>query len=77
MIRDVLYEKEITQKELAKKVGLSYRTLNNYFSKHNNHVDIEKASIETLVKLALALECKISDLLEDQKLIEECRKLGI
>ncbi len=78
MIRDVLIERDITQKELAKIAGMNYRTVNNYFAENeSNSVKIEKASLSNLVKLALALKCKISDLLSDEELIEQCRKLGI
>ena len=50
----------ITQKELAKRSRINLRTIQNYEQGVN---DIGKASFNKLVKIALALECNIEDIL--------------
>lgn len=57
----------MTQKELAEKAIINIRTLQNYEQGQN---DISKASINKLVRLALALECKIDDLLPPSPIFE-------
>ena len=50
----------ITQKELAQRSCLNLRTIQNYEQGVN---DIGKASFNKLIKIALALECNIEDIL--------------
>lgn len=50
----------ITQKELAQRSSLNLRTIQNYEQGVN---DISKASFNKLIKIALALECNIEDIL--------------
>lgn len=57
----------MTQKELAEKAAINIRTLQNYEQGQN---DISKASINKLVKLALALDCNIHDLLPPRQIFE-------
>ena len=58
----------MTQKELAEKAIINIRTLQNYEQGQN---DISKASINKLVKLALALDCNIDDLLPPRPIFEK------
>lgn len=58
----------MTQKELAEKAVINIRTLQNYEQGQN---DISKASINKLVKLALALECNIDALLPPRPIFEK------
>lgn len=58
----------MTQKELAEKATINIRTLQNYEQGQN---DISKASINKLVKLALALECNIHELLPPRPIFEK------
>lgn len=66
--------KGYSQNDLAVITGISKRTLQHYEVKQ---MLIDGAGLDKLVPLALALDCKISDLLEDQNLIEQCKQLGI
>lgn len=66
--------KGLSQGKLAERCGQSVRTIQSYEQKTK---DINKASLENLLNLAIALECKISDILTDNNLIEKCKKLGI
>ena len=50
----------LSQSELADKAGISIRTLQSYEQEQR---DISKASVETLQKLTVALNCLIEDLI--------------
>lgn len=50
----------MTQNELAKKAGISLRTLQHY---ECGDRDIRKAAIETGLRIAKALGCNINDIL--------------
>ena len=54
-----------SQAQLAEKSGINKRTLQYYEQGYRN---IDGASLETLVSLSLALNCKITDILENEKL---------
>ena len=51
----------ITQAELAKRSGVSLRSIQMYEQRHK---DINKASVETVLSLAKVLGCTIEDLIE-------------
>lgn len=64
-----------TQEQLAEKIGVSIATIRAYEqnSKNKNSRNINKAELENLIDLSNALDCKISDILTDPKLIEKCK----
>ena len=51
----------LSQRELAEKSGISLRTIQQYEQRKKN---INKAQIETLIPLSMALYCEVRDLLE-------------
>ena len=51
----------LTQRELAEKSGVSLRTIQQYEQRKKN---INKAQIDTLIPLSMALYCDVRDLLE-------------
>ena len=51
----------ITQRELAEKSGVSLRTIQQYEQRKKN---INKAQIDTLIPMTMALYCEVRDLLE-------------
>lgn len=53
-------EAGLTQAELAKMTGTSLRMIQYYEQGRN---DLSKASVETALKIARALECKIEDII--------------
>lgn len=62
----------MSQSQLAEKAGLNVRTLQHYeqASKPFDH-----ARIDTIMKVCIALGCKIEDILENQEYIELIKKL--
>ena len=63
MIRE---SKRITKVELAEKSKISVNMIIKY---ENGQRDIDKASLDTLTKLATALDVKLIELLENDTLI--------
>lgn len=61
----------LTQSQLAQITGLNLRTL-QYYEQGINKID--QARLTTLLKIAIALTCKIKDLLEEQESITLCKK---
>ena len=57
----------ITQRELSKITCINLRTIQNYEQGVN---DIGKASFNKLVKIALALECNIEDILPSRPMFK-------
>ena len=50
----------LTQKELAKKSGVNFRMIQHY---EQGDKDLNRAAVETVIKLARALDCNITDLI--------------
>lgn len=71
--------KGLSQNDLAIVSGVKKRTIQEYELNGNggHRSKIDGAGLDKLVPLALALGCKISDMLESDDLIEQCQKLGI
>lgn len=67
-------QKGISQSKLAKETGISIRTIQMYECGGRN---IDGAGLDKLVKFSQALDCQITDLLTDEKLIEECKKVQL
>ena len=55
----------LSQSQLAEKSGIKLRTIQCY---EINNRDIDGASLETLLKLAYALNCKVIDILNSNEL---------
>lgn len=55
----------LSQSQLAERSGVSLRMIQYY---EQGYKDINKASIDTAFRLAVALKCRIEDLLEKDRL---------
>ena len=64
-LQDVRKKKNLTVKELGAISGLNYRSLQNFESGFRN---INTTSLDTLCRLAIALDCTVFDLLTDDDL---------
>lgn len=67
-LAEIRKSKYLSQNDLVKATGISRSVITKYESGERN---IDKASGETLLKLATALSCKIEDLLERKDEIME------
>lgn len=75
MLKDKRTEKGLSQSKLAEKSGVNVRAIQFY---EQGIRDINGAKLETLIALAMALECRISDILNnDSRLKELCNKVNL
>ena len=78
-LQELRKKQGLSQSELAKKTNIKLRTIQDYelYTINSNRNSIDNARLDKLIPLALALNCKISDLLENEELIKQARELGI
>lgn len=66
-LQDQRIGRKLSQEELSKLAGISKRTLQDYEQKRRN---IDGAQIETLAKIANALNSGITDIIENDELVD-------
>lgn len=71
MLKELRTNKGLSQRDLSNLTGISIRTLQAYEQEARN---VNEASLDTLTKLALALNCTIAELLTDDTLAENLKK---
>lgn len=71
-LRILRVKRGLSQSELAEKSDVSVRTLQKY---ENNYQSIDTAKLDTICQLSSALDCKITDILESDDLIEKFDKV--
>lgn len=71
-LRILRVKRGLSQSELAKLSDIPVRTLQKY---ENNYQSIDGAKLNTICQLSAALECKITDILESDELIEKFDKV--
>jgi transcriptional regulator with XRE-family HTH domain len=71
-LRIVRVERGLTQSELADRSGIPVKTLQRYEQEPNR---IDGARLNTLCSLSEALDCRITEILEDEELSERLNRL--
>lgn len=66
-LKTIRENKKLSQSQLSKLTNISVRTLQHY---EQGSMDIDAARLKTLMQLSIALDCAVTDLLEDQTLID-------
>ena len=66
-LKEMRMEKSMTQEQLAKKSGVSVHTIQAY---EYGLRRIDGAALETLCRLAIALDCRIRDIIEGESVIQ-------
>lgn len=66
-LKQVRQDRKLSQSQLAQKAGLNVRTLQHY---EQGTKVFDNAKINTILKIALALDCHIEDILENQDSID-------
>lgn len=66
-LRIVRVRRGLSQNELAKETGISLKSIQKYEQEPKR---VDSARLDTLCTLSEALDCKITDIVEDPKLIE-------
>lgn len=70
-LQETRKEKKLSQSQLAESAGVPRQVVQKYETGYRN---IDGAALETLCDLAIALECKIYDILESEELIQKLKK---
>lgn len=70
-LKEVRLAKGLTQKQLADAVGMNIRTLQHY---EQGSKIFDHARLDTLLKICLALECKLADIIENEEYIDLIQK---
>ena len=66
-------EAGLSQSQLAEKAGLNVRTLQHYEQK-NSPKNFDHARIDTILRVCLALNCKLEDVIENPEYLELLEK---
>lgn len=70
-LQEMRKAKGLSQSQLAEKADLNVRTLQHY---EQGSKCFDNANMTTILKVCLALECKIEDVVENEKQIELMKK---
>lgn len=62
----------LSQSQLAEKSGINVRVIQHYEQGSKN---FDHARIDTIMKICIALNCKLEDVIEDNKYIDLIKKL--
>lgn len=65
----------LSQSQLAEKAGINFRMLQNYEASGSHHRDFDGAKIKTIAKVCIALNCSLSDIIEDKETIKLLKQL--
>ena len=71
-LKELRRARGLTQAQLAEKSGIKARTLQHY---EQGTKIFDHARIDTLLKVCIALNCKLEDILENDEYIELIKKL--
>lgn len=72
MLRDIRKDRGWLPSELSRRSGVNKNMIHFY---ENGAKDINVARFKTLLKLCVALDCKLSDLITDPECVEMLRKI--
>lgn len=70
-LKEMRQKANLTQGQLAIKANINVRVLQHYEQGSKN---FDHARIDTIIKICLALECKLTDVIESEEYIELLNK---
>ena len=70
-LKEIRQAKGLSQSKLAEKAGLNVRTLQHY---EQGSKTFDHARLDTILKCAIALGCKIEDILDNEEYLNLIRK---
>ena len=66
-LKEMRTARGLSQSQLAKKAGVNYRAYQCY---EQGTASFDRVHMDTILKICLALECKMEDVLTDPELLE-------
>lgn len=73
-LKEIRQKRGLSQQQLVDESGVNIRVIQCYEQGSRN---INNGELRNLVRLAIALNCNISDLLTDVELINLCKKVAL
>jgi len=70
-LKEIRQAKGLSQSQLAEKAGLNVRTLQHY---EQGSKIFDHARLDTILKCAIALECKIEDIIDNAEYLNLIQK---
>ena len=71
-LKEMRQTRGLSQSQLAEKTGINVRTIQHYEQGSKN---FDHARIDTIIKICIALNCKLEDVIENPEYIELIKKL--
>lgn len=71
-LKELRRARGFSQIQLAEKTGLNVRTIQHYEQGSKN---FDHARIDTILRVCIALDCKLEDILENQEYIDLLKKM--
>lgn len=71
-LKEKRIEAGLSQSQLAEKTGLNVRTIQHY---EQGSKIFDHARIDTILKICVALNCKLEDVIENSEYVELIKKL--
>ena len=71
-LKEMRQSRGLSQSQLAEKTGINIRTLQHYEQGSKN---FDHARIDTILRVCIALGCKLDDIIENQEYDELLKKL--
>lgn len=71
-LKEMRQARGLSQTQLAEKTGINVRTLQHYEQGSKN---FDHARIDTLLRVSIALNCKLEDIIENPEYIDLLKRL--
>ena len=71
-LKEMRQSRGLSQSQLAEKTGINIRTLQHYEQGSKN---FDHARIDTILRVCIALDCKLDDIIENQEYVDLIKKL--
>ena len=71
-LKEMRQAKGFSQAQLAEKTGINVRTLQHY---EQGSKIFDNARIDTILKVCIALDCKLEDVIENPEYVELLKKV--
>ena len=74
MLKEIRESRGMSQQDLADKSGINKRMIQAY---EQGYRDIKGAKLTTLVTFSIVLECRLSEIVDDEQLVKDLKALEV